>query len=257
MPVTTPSDRILDAARTTLTRQQAERNASVRGPSIGARSAEMKRRHIARKAARMAMAVGVILVVAMAAGLALDGIGLGGFVLTVLAVLAALGFFAMFPRFRAPDLASINKGDAHTMVGRTELWLEAQRPSLPAPAVRLVDTIGLQLDALGAQLQGIDPAEPAVGQVRSLVGEHLPGMIESWRRIPAHLRSEERGGRTADEQLADGLGKISAEIDQITRELASGDLDALAVRGRYLDYRYGDGLEDTPAAPSLAAPHNS
>jgi hypothetical protein len=51
MPVTTPSDRILDAARTTLTRQQAERNASVRGPSIGARSAEMKRRHIARKAA--------------------------------------------------------------------------------------------------------------------------------------------------------------------------------------------------------------
>jgi hypothetical protein len=255
MPVTTPSDRILDAARTTLTRQQAERNASVRGPSIGARSAEMKRRHIARKAARMAMAVGVILVVAMAAGLALDGIGLGGFVLTVLAVLAALGFFAMFPRW-APDLASINKGDAHTMVGRTELWLEAQRPSLPAPAVRGRSNRP-QLDGLGAQLQGIDPAEPAVGQVRSLVGEHLPGMIESWRRIPAHLRSEERAGRTADEQLADGLGKISAEIDQITRELASGDLDALAVRGRYLDYRYGDGLEDTPAAPSLAAPHNS
>lgn len=232
------SDRILASARQSLAVQRA----GGRRRSIGQRSAEMKRRHIARKVARMAMAVAVILLGGMIAGLVLDGIGLTGLFVMVLAVLAALGFFAVFPRLKVPTLAALNTGDVRTMVGRTELWLEAQRPALPAPAARLVDQIGVQLDGLGVQLEGIDPAEPAVAEVRKLVGEHLPGMVESWRRIPAHLRGEQRGGRTADEQLSDGLGKISTEIDAVTRQLAAGDLDALAVRGRYLDYRYGDGL---------------
>jgi hypothetical protein len=119
--------------------------------------------------------------------------------------------------------------------------------------VQLVDQIGVQLDGLGVQLEGIDPAEPAVAEVRKLVGEHLPGMVESYRRIPRTC-AEERGGRNADQQLADGLGKISREIDEITRKLAAGDIDDLAVRGRYLDYRYGEGLGEADAAPQLAAP---
>lgn len=240
------SQRILAEARTTLVRQQAGGRRS-----IGRRSAEIKRRHLGRKVARMAMAVGVLLVGAMAAGLVLDGIGFAGVMVLAVAIVAALWFFGTYPRLKVPDLAALNTGDARTMVGRTELWLEAQRPALPAPAVRLVDQIGVQLDGLGLQLEGIDPAEPAVGEVRRLVGEHLPGMVESWRKIPPHLRKEQRGGRDADQQLTDGLGKISAEIDQITRQLAAGDLDALAVRGRFLDYRYGAGLEAAP--PTEAA----
>ncbi len=243
------SDRILSEARQSLTLQRA----GGRRRSIGARSAEMKRRHLARKVTRMAMAVGAILLAGMVAGLVIDGIGLGGLLLMIVAIIGALAFFATYPKLKVPDLGTINRGDVRTMVGRTELWLEAQRPALPAPAVRLVDQIGLQLDGLGAQLEGIDPAEPAVAEVRSLVGEHLPGMVESWRKIPPHLRREERGGRNADQQLADGLTKISGEIDQITRQLAAGDLDALAVRGRYLDYRYGDALD----APALDAPASS
>ncbi|MCH8977995.1 MAG: hypothetical protein IH945_01975 [Armatimonadetes bacterium] len=47
------SDRILSEARSSLTRQQAGGRRS-----IGRRSAEMKRQHIGKKAARMAMAVG-------------------------------------------------------------------------------------------------------------------------------------------------------------------------------------------------------
>lgn len=240
------SHRILAEARTSLVRQQAGGRRS-----IGQRSADLKRQHFGRKAARMAMAVGVLLVGAMVAGMILDGIGITGVMVLGLAIVAALAFFARYPTLKVPDLAALNTGDVRTMVGRTELWLEAQRPALPAPAVQLVDQIGVQLDGLGLQLEGIDPAEPAAVEVRKLVGEHLPGMVESYRKIPQHLRREERGGRNADQQLADGLGKISKEIDEITRQLAAGDLDALAVRGRYLDYRYGEGLE---AAPQLEAP---
>lgn len=244
---TSRSDQILREARASLAHQRA----GGRRRSIGARSAEIKRQHVAKKAARMAMAVGVVLLAAMAVGLVIDGIGLLGLLLTVLAVIGVLGFFATYPRLKVPDLATINRGDVRTMVGRTQLWLEAQAPALPAPAVRLVDQIGAQLDGLGMQLEGIDTGQPAVAEVRSLVGEHLPGMVEAWRRIPAHLRQEQRGGRNADQQLADGLAKISGEIDQITRQLAAGDIDALAIRGRYLDYRYGDALE---GAPEMAPP---
>jgi hypothetical protein len=65
------------------------------------------------------------------------------------------------------------------------------------------------------------------------------------------LRGEQRAdGRTPDQQLAEGLGKISGEIDQITRQLASGDLDNLAVRGRFLEYKYGGALEDNSEKPA-------
>jgi hypothetical protein len=245
------SSRILAEARASLQRQQAG-GRRVAGKSIGRRSAELKRLHMARKAARMAFAVMAILLGAMVTGLVIDGIGFTGIVLTFLAIVAALAVFGMFPRMKVPDLAALNRGDVRSMVARTELWLEAQRPALPAPAVNLIDQIGVQLDGLGLQLEGVDPAEPAVAEVRKLVGEHLPGMVESYRRIPANLRRETRDGRSADQQLTDGLGKISQEIDAVTRQLAAGDLDALAVRGRFLDYRYGDGLEQ--AAPQLAAP---
>lgn len=236
--------------------QSLARNRAGGRRSIGRRSAELKQRHYARKAARVAMAIGAILLAAMVAGLIIDGIGFTGIMVTVLAIAFATVFFGRYPRMKVPDLSKLNTGDVRTMVGRTELWLEAQRPALPAPAVHLVDQIGVQLDGLGVQLEGIDPAEPAAQEVRKLVGEHLPGMVDSYRRIPAHLRKEERGGRTADQQLADGLGKISREIDQVTRQLAAGDLDALAVQGRYLDYKYGDGLEQAgnPAPATLPAP---
>jgi len=245
------SSRILAEARASLQRQQAG-GRRVGGKSIGRRSAELKRLHMARKAARMAFAVMGILFAALVTGLVIDGIGFTGIVVTFFAIVAALTLLGTFPRMKVPELGMLNRGDVRSMVARTELWLEAQRPALPAPAVNLIDQIGVQLDGLGVQLEGVDPAEPAVAEVRKLVGEHLPGMVESYRRIPANLRREQRDGRTADQQLTDGLGKISQEIDAVTRQLAAGDLDALAVRGRFLDYKYGDGLEQ--AAPQLTAP---
>lgn len=234
--------------------QSLARNRAGGRRSIGKRSAEIKQRHYAKKLARVAMSIGAILLAAMAAGLIMGGIGFNGLVIGFFAIVFAILFFGRYPRMKVPDLSKLNTGDVRTMVGRTELWLEAQRPALPAPAVQLVDQIGVQLDGLGVQLEGIDPAEPAAQEVRKLVGEHLPGMVESYRRIPAHLRKEERGGRTADQQLADGLGKISREIDQVTRQLAAGDLDALAVQGRYLDYKYGEALEGPEPAKVLPAP---
>ena len=165
------SSRILAEARASLQRQQAG-GRRVGGRSIGRRSAELKRLHMARKAARMAFAVMAILLGALVTGLVIDGIGFTGIVVTFLAVVAALAVLGTYPRMKVPELGMLNRGDVRSMVARTELWLEAQRPALPAPAVGLIDQIGVQLDGLGLQLEGVDPAEPAVSEVRKLVGEH-------------------------------------------------------------------------------------
>jgi hypothetical protein len=235
---------IMRAAQDVLAFQQ--QGGRRRGGSIGRRSAELKRRHWLNKLIRVSLAIGAILFAATAIGIMIDGIGLGGFVLTLLALAIAIGVLTTFPRMTVPALGTLNRGDVRATVGRTQLWLEAQRAALPAPAARQIDAIGTRLDSLGQQLEGIDPAEPAVGDVRRLIGEHLPGMVASYTRIPAHLRTEQRGGKTSDQQLTEGLGKITEEIDALSRRLADGDIDALATEARYLDYRYGNALETKP-----------
>ena len=240
------SNQIMAAARRSLVEQRA----GGRRRSIGRGSAELKTRHYKGKLTRVLLAVVGIVIAAMVAGTIIGGIGVEGLFYTVLLAVAAVFVLGRYPRLKPPPQADLNRGDARTMVARTELWLENQRPALPPPAVEVVDRLGVQLDALGLQLEGIGE-QPATVEVRKLVGEHLPEMISSYRRIPAHLRGEQRAdGRTPDQQLAEGLGKISGEIDQITRQLASGDLDNLAVRGRFLEYKYGGALEDNSEKPA-------
>lgn len=239
---------ILRAAQASLDFQQ--RGGRRRSGAIGRRSAELRRRHAAGKLLRIALAIAAILVAATLARVVLHGIGVFGVIAAVVAVLVATGVFGTWPRLQVPDLGSLNRGDVKHTVGATQLWLEAQRPALPLAAARQLDAIGARLDTLGVQLEGIDPGMAAVGDVRRLIGEHLPTMVASYTRIPAHLRNETRGGLNADQQLCDGLTTITQEIDALSRRLAEGDLDALAIEARFLDTRYGS----AGGAPDLSLP---
>ncbi len=250
--LTKESDRLLNDGRRLLTdNRDGGRHRRV---SIGKGSAEIKTQHLMRKVKRIVLAVGGIVIAAMIVGLIVDGIGFVGVMLTFLAIVAATVGFSAFPKIKVPKRAELTKGSAAQLVGRTELWLEAQRPALPPPAVTLVDQIGVQLDALGLQLQTVDQEHPAAREVRKLVGEHLPEMVDSYRKVPANLRGEKRAGATPDEQLTQGLGNISKEIESVTRQLADGALDDLAIKNRYLDYKYG---ETPDALPNHSSPENS
>ncbi|MCT2559435.1 hypothetical protein N0B51_10635 [Tsuneonella sp. YG55] len=249
--LTRESDRVLSEARRVRDDNRAGgRHRRELGRSIGRESRRMKSKHLSNKLQRIVLAIAGIVVAAMVAGLIIDGIGFTGVMITALAIAAAIVVLGKYPKMAVPRRSDLTRAtDARQLVGRTELWLEAQRPALPAPAADMVGRIGVQLDALGLQLEGIDPNHPAAREVRSLVGETLPEMVDSYRRIPQHLRAEERaGGATPDEQLTGGLGKISEEIDRVTRQLAEGSLDDLAVKTRYLDYKYGGELEDRDVA---------
>lgn len=242
MPDTTPqSDQILSAAGKSL-RVNRDEGGTHRRPmavSIGKGSASLKWKNRLKKIRNVAIGVGAVWLGASIIGVVIGGLGFTGIMAAGVATLAAVYVFGKYPKLKTPQRADLTKGDTKQLVGQTELWLEAQRPALPAPAVTLVDQLGVQLDALGVQLETVDQAHPSAAEVRELVGEYIPETIDNYRKIPEHLRGEKHVGKSADERLTDSLGKISEEMDRVTRRLAEGALDDLAIKDRYLEYRYG------------------
>lgn len=241
--LTRDSDRLLGESRALL-RDNREGGRHRRVPSIGEGSARIKRSNLKTRIRNVLIAVFAIWLGAGILGAIIEGIGILGVLAVLIATVVAVAVFTQFPRLKTPTRADITRGgDVKQLVGRTELWLEAQRPALPPPAVTLVDQLGVQLDGLGRQLEGVDQNHPKAREVRSLIGEQLPEMIDSYRRIPAQMRSEQRAGSTPDEQLTQSLRTISGEIDSITRQLAEGSLDDLAIKHRYLDYKFGSAAD--------------
>lgn len=246
--LTRDSDRLLSESRALL-RDNQEGGRHRRVPSIGEGSARLKKSNLKTRIRNVLIAVFAIWLGAGILGAIVEGIGILGVLALLVATVVAVAVFAQFPRLKTPTRADITRGgDVRQLVGRTELWLEAQRPALPPPAVTLVDQLGVQLDGLGRQLEGVDQNHPKAREVRSLIGEQLPEMIDSYRRIPPQMRTEQRAGSSPDEQLTQSLRTISGEIDSITRQLAEGSLDDLAIKHRYLDYKFGSGVD---AAPQL------
>ncbi|MEM7689860.1 MAG: hypothetical protein AAF291_12635 [Pseudomonadota bacterium] len=241
MNLSQETDRELTAARRVLSdNQNGGRHRRAR--SIGEGSAKEKAKVWKSRAKYFVGALVAILVSASVAGIVLDGIGFTGVMMTALAVMAAAYVFTNYPKVKQVKRTELKQGSPKQMVANTELWLEQQRKALPAPAVQVVDQLGTQLDALGLQLETIDAAHPAMNDVRELVGEYIPETIENYRKIPEHLRTEQHTGKSADERLTDSLTKVSSEINRVTRELAEGAMDDLAIKDRYLDYRFG-GIE--------------
>ncbi|MFU7529277.1 hypothetical protein [Qipengyuania sp. ASV99] len=238
---TRESDQILGAAKRSLVTQQegGTHRPGIGAKSIGKGSAQAKFQHLLKRGAYLAAALVAIFVATGIVGAVIGGIGFWGVMALVLAVVVAVGIFAVAPTPKPPKRSELKLGNPQQMVARSELWLESQRPALPAPAAAIVDQLGVQLDALGLQLQTLDAAHPAMAEVRELVGEYIPETIDNYRKIPEHLRREAHAGQTADDRLVSSLSKISGEVERVTRRLAEGALDDLAVKSRYLDYRYG------------------
>jgi hypothetical protein len=163
--------------------------------------------------------------------LALIG-GLAVFLLACFAIVRAGRRPAVTPtRLAEAPLAALPEEVAH--------WLEAQRASLPAPAINLLDGIVARLEAMAPQLAPLDPQGPAAGSVRRLLTRDMPALLEHYQTIPVTLRAAPRdGGASADAQLVNGLGIAEAEIGRMTEQLARGAFDELATQNRFLELKY-------------------
>ena len=225
-----------------------ERSRERRRP-IGTKSVALRRQHLYKKLGRVLVASGIVLIGAALFGALIKPLGFTGLLALMVLLIGVAVLFGKWPPFPEPRQADLPKADLKQLAGRTEIWLEAQRPALPAPARQLVDGIGVQLDLLAPQLQTLDAATPAAANIRKLVGEDLPELVAGYQRIPAGLRGEAHAGRTPDETLLGGLKMLEREIGDAARSLAAGEIDKLATRERYLQLKY-QGLEadDTPGA---------
>ena len=238
------SEAILAAAQRSLTDQRAG-GRRVTGPPIGRRSAALHRASRLRRALVVGGSVlAGLVVVNVLANIVPWVLHLTGWVaaLSSLVVLAmVVSALARGAAPAAPSLAQLARAPARQIVVRAQLWLEGQRSEFPPQALPLLGHIGGQLDLLANQLDRIDEHAPAVAQVRALVAEHLPAVVTAYTAIPKPLRAEKHGDASPDEQLTAALTRISTEIDSVTRQLAEGALDQLAIETRFLDMKFGTG----------------
>jgi hypothetical protein len=188
---------------------------------------------------RALIAVAVIAVGTIGAGLILPG-GLPDnlFLMAMLLGFVVFCLLAIYPAAPRPRTEDLDQADLPDLAATTELWLEGQRKALPPPALDAIDLIGVRLEQLSPQLETLDPAAPASREVRKLLAEHLPGLVKSYTRIPTALRGSEHAGSTPATQVTEGLHVIAKEIETMSLDLSRNDLDALAVRGRFLETKY-------------------
>ncbi len=226
------SDRILQQADELL------RRVSPAARDLAKRQRKRRQERIARRFRRAAIWAGAIIV-----GWAIVGGLLGSFniawLLMTLILCSIVGFIVLVaPGEGTPTAEKLMESDLPLLPSKTEDWLAQQRPALPAPANRKLDQIATRLEELRPQLQNLDPREPAAVEVRRLVGVELPELVEGYKRVPDHLRKDNGRGQNPQQQLVDGLDIVEDEIGRMTRQLASGELDALATQGKYLELKY-------------------
>lgn len=194
-----------------------------------------------RRVRRAFLAMAVIFIAAIGSGLVLGGLSDTAWLLSLLLGMLVFTILCVFPASPRPRAEDLDKASLTELAGSAELWLEGKRRALPNAAIDAIDMIGVRLEQLAPQLAHLDESGPAAHEVRKLLSEHLPGLVESYTRIPPSLRSKPGvAGTTPSDQLLDGLGVISDQIEAMSLDLSRNDLDALATRNRFLETKYVD-----------------
>lgn len=230
------SDRVLADAEAVLRRH------SERGQSLSARARQRRNAGLMRKVKYAFWAVLAVFLASMVSGFVVP-LGTTGVMIALGIAILCVVTIAMLPAQGQVKTQALAATDLTALPLKTEIWLENQRKALPAPAVTLVDSIGVKLEILAPQLERLNDQEPAAQEIRRLLADHLPELVTGYQSIPAPLRREERNGRVPEKQLVDGLSVIDAEIGRMSESLASGDLDKLATQNRFLELKYQEAKE--------------
>lgn len=230
------SDRVLADADAVLRRH------SERGQSLSARGRQRRNAGLARKLRYAVGAVLAVLIAGAAVGFVMP-LGTSGVMILLAIMIFCVIAVAMLPGEGAVRTEALAQTALPALPLKTEIWLENQRKALPAPAVTLVDSIGVKLETLAPQLERLGEGDPAAQEIRRLLSDHLPELVTGYQSIPEPMRREERNGRVPERQLIEGLSVIDSEIARMSETLASGDLDKLATQNRFLELKYQEAKE--------------
>lgn len=206
------------------------------GRAAALRRTQRQAKSVVQRIANAGMAVGGIALAALLFAMFIAPLGVNGFLLLVLAVVGVGGWFLLRrPQAEMPTPQAMKNADLAAIPRRVEAWLERQRRSLPSRASKLIDEILLRLEVLGEQLGQVPTGQPIAGDARRLIGEHLPRLVDTYLKVPQAYRTP---GSEPEQQLLEGLVTIADELRRLSEQLVRGDLDALAVEGKFLEQRY-------------------
>lgn len=239
-------DRSLDRA------DQVMRRADERGGAVRDAARRERRRlnsDLKRRAAQIAVAVGLVSIGTIALGLILPaGIGMFGFLAAVGLAIGIVGVLAVLPsaeRSAAPPPADLPNGE---MVQRFDSYLYRCRALLPPPAQAELDSLSAVLPSLRQTLERVETLDPNAQDARRLMSVHLPGLIDRYAHVPAAYRGEPDGeGKSADERLVEALAASRAALGDVSEKLARADLAAFETHGRFIESRYGREKIDSSA----------
>lgn len=220
-----------------VTRALDERDGASR--EAARRERQRLNKDLGRRFARVGVAIGAISIVTIIAGL-ITPIGMFGFLAAVglaIGIAALLVFMPGEPAAKAPT-ADLPNGQ---MVQRFDSYLYRTRGALPAPARAEIDAISARLPLLKQTLERVETLDPKAQDARRLMSLHLPGLIDRYLNVPAEYRSQaEADGVSVNERLIEGLAAARTALDEISQDLARGDLAAFETQGRFIKSRYGE-----------------
>jgi hypothetical protein len=183
----------------------------------------------------------IIPVVAVSVGLLLGKHWYAGLIASPLAVLAAWAVILFFALRKRVTRRTIAQADITRLPEQTGEWLEGRRPRLPSAAQSTLESIAVSLEGLAPQVKALDASLPEAVELRRLIGEELPALVEGYQKLPDALRRKPlHDGPTPEQRLIDGLETIDAQLSRVHQRLADGDLFRLATHQRYLELKYKD-----------------
>lgn len=225
-----------------VTRALDERDGSVR--QAARRERQRLNRDLGRRAARVGIAIGVVSLITIVVGLIIP-IGMFGFLAAVGLAVGIAALLAFMPGEDSPKAPTADLPNGQ-MVQRFDSYLYRTRGALPAPARSEIDTISARLPLLKQSLDRIGTLDPKAQDARRLMSIHLPGLIDRYLNVPAEFRRQEDSeGLTVDQRLVEGLSAARTALDEISQDLAQGDLNAFETQGRFIKSRYGEQTIDS------------
>jgi hypothetical protein len=214
-----------------------ERDGAVR--QAARRERQRLNRDIGRRVARVGVAIGAISIATIIVGLIVP-IGMFGFLAAVGLAIGIAALLAFMPGEDSPKAPTADLPNGQ-MVQRFDSYLYRTRGALPPPARSEIDSISARLPALRQSLERIGTLDPQAQDARRLMSIHLPGLIDRYMNVPAEFRRQEDSeGLTVDQRLVEGLAAARTALDEISKDLAQGDLNAFETQGRFIKSRYGE-----------------
>lgn len=192
---------------------------------------------------RRARRAGLLFVLLVFALILLSAFGNVGW-LTWLIALPVMGLAALismtFPtrQARAPKVApeqALAAMPLPALAGRCEQWLVDRCDELPRLALAPADQILARLERLQPALHDLPETNPLHGEVRRLIGGHLPRLVDTYIALPPEQRDP---ASDHSQRIADGLGAVAEELDRLCGEIDGCRSAAFEIEHRFIESRY-------------------